>query len=40
MLGDGRPITRYVIEEYCLDIGRVEDYRMAEQGYETHFKKS
>jgi hypothetical protein len=40
MLREGRPITRYLIEEYWLDIGRVEDYSVAEEAYTTHFKKS
>jgi NDP-sugar pyrophosphorylase family protein len=40
MLAEGRPITRYIIEEYWLDIGRVEDYGVAEEAYQTHFKKS
>jgi NDP-sugar pyrophosphorylase family protein len=40
MLSEGRAITRYVIEEYWLDIGRVEDYSVAEEAYQTHFKKS
>lgn len=40
MLTEGRAITRYVIEEYWLDIGRVEDYSKAEEAYQTHFKKS
>lgn len=40
MLAEGRAITRYVIEEYWLDIGRVEDYSKAEEAYQTHFKKS
>ena len=39
MLAEGRPITRYVIEEYWLDIGRVEDYSVAEEAYKTHFNK-
>ena len=40
MLSENRPVTRYLIEEYWLDIGRVEDYHAAEEAYETHFKKS
>lgn len=38
MLADGRAITRYLMEEYWLDIGRVEDYSEAEEAYRTHFK--
>jgi NDP-sugar pyrophosphorylase family protein len=37
MLADGRTITRYLMEEYWLDIGRVEDYREAEEAYRVHF---
>jgi len=32
------PIGRYLLTEYWLDIGRVEDYQMAESAYNTHFK--
>jgi NDP-mannose synthase len=38
MLKEQRPIMRYVIEEYWLDIGRVEDYSVAQEAYDTHFK--
>ncbi len=38
MLFEGLPITRYLMEEYWLDIGRVEDYGMAEEAYRTHFQ--
>jgi len=38
LLADGEPIGRYLMEEYWLDIGRVEDYSEAEKAYETHFK--
>ncbi len=39
MLSEGRAVTRYVIEEYWLDIGRAEDYSVAEEAYQTHFNK-
>lgn len=39
MLADGLPVTRYLMEEYWLDIGRVEDYGEAEEAYRVHFKK-
>ena len=32
------PIMRYLIEEYWLDIGRIEDYQEAEDIYVNHFK--
>lgn len=38
MLSEGRPITRYLMEEFWLDIGGIEDYSKAEEAYETHFK--
>jgi NDP-sugar pyrophosphorylase family protein len=38
MLAAGLPITRYLMDEYWLDIGRVEDYSVAEEAYRTHFK--
>jgi len=39
MLADGRAITRYLMDEYWLDIGRIEDYQTADEAYETHFKE-
>lgn len=38
MLAEGRTITRYLMDEYWLDIGRIEDYSLAEEAYRTHFK--
>lgn len=38
MLAQGLPMMRYLMEEYWLDIGRVEDYSEAEEAYQTHFK--
>jgi NDP-sugar pyrophosphorylase family protein len=32
------PITKYEIEEYWLDIGKIEDYTKAQEIYHTHFK--
>jgi len=37
MLALDRPIMRYLMQEYWLDIGRVEDYSVAEEAYRTHF---
>lgn len=37
MLALGRPVMRYLMQEYWLDIGRVEDYSEAEEAYRTHF---
>lgn len=39
MFSLGKPITRYLMEEYWLDIGRLEDYREAEAAYDKHFRK-
>ncbi|MCP4035299.1 MAG: NTP transferase domain-containing protein [bacterium] len=39
MLAENRPIARYLMEEYWLDIGRIEDYSVAEEAYQTHFAK-
>jgi len=39
MLAAGRAITRYLMDEYWLDIGRIEDYQAADEAYETHFKE-
>ena len=33
------PITKYVIKEYWLDIGRIEDYKKAQVDYQKHFEK-
>lgn len=33
------PISKYEIEEYWLDIGRIEDYKKAQELYKTHFEK-
>ncbi len=40
MLADGHPIARYLMEEYWLDIGRIDDYATAEAAYEEHFKSA
>ena len=38
MLGDGRSITRYLMEEFWLDIGALDDYNEAEEAYREHFE--
>lgn len=38
MLGQSIPVVKYEIQEYWLDIGRIDDYKMAQELYETHFK--
>ena len=40
MLADGRPVAKYLLQDYWLDIGRIEDYREAEDAYNNHFKKA
>ena len=37
MLGRGLPVARYLMEEYWLDIGQVEDYQVAQEAYGKHF---
>lgn len=37
MLAEGRMVTRYLMEEFWLDIGAIEDYDDAEEAYRTHF---
>jgi NDP-sugar pyrophosphorylase family protein len=40
MLAEGREVTRYLMEEFWLDIGAIEDYDDAEEAYRTHFEAS
>ena len=37
MLAGKRPISRYLMEEYWLDIGQIDDYTEAEEAYKSHF---
>jgi NDP-sugar pyrophosphorylase family protein len=37
MLSAGRPIGRYLMDEYWLDIGNINDYNEAEDAYRIHF---
>lgn len=37
MLAERKPISRYLIHEYWLDIGQVEDYDKARQEYASNF---
>jgi NDP-sugar pyrophosphorylase family protein len=39
MLRDDQPVSRYLMEEYWLDIGRLDDYAEAEAAYQEHFQK-
>jgi NDP-mannose synthase len=38
MLKSGRPVAKYDLKEYWLDIGRLNDYEEAQHAYERHFK--
>lgn len=38
MLSKNMPIARYLLEEYWIDIGRIEDFKRAEIDYDKHFK--
>jgi NDP-sugar pyrophosphorylase family protein len=38
MLDRGMPIAKYEMQEYWLDIGRIDDYQQARDAYEQHFK--
>ena len=37
MLKNDQPISRYLMDEYWLDIGRIDDYSQAEEAYNEHF---
>lgn len=39
MLSEGKVVTRYLMEEFWLDIGAIEDYDDAEEAYREHFDK-
>lgn len=39
MLSKKMPIAKYDLEEYWLDIGRIDDYEKAQDLYNTHIKK-
>jgi len=38
LLGEQIPISKYEITDYWLDIGRIEDYKKAQEIYQEHFK--
>lgn len=39
MIEQKKPITKYVLKEYWIDIGVVEDYEKAKEIYQEHFTK-
>jgi NDP-sugar pyrophosphorylase family protein len=40
MLAQGRPVVKYEMEEYWLDIGQIEDYTKAQKEYEAQFREA
>lgn len=40
LLAQGKPVTKYLIEDYWLDIGRVDDYEKAQQSYLNEVNRS
>lgn len=38
MLSLSTPVSRYLMREYWLDIGRLDDFNEAQEAYEKHFK--
>jgi NDP-sugar pyrophosphorylase family protein len=38
LLSAGKPIARWAIKEYWLDIGQVDDYSKAKEEYSMHFE--
>lgn len=40
MLADKKPITKFEIKDYWLDIGQVGDYEKAQEIYKQHFENS
>jgi NDP-mannose synthase len=39
MLSKNMKISKYLMKEYWLDIGRVEDYEIAQRAYKEHFEE-
>jgi NDP-mannose synthase len=40
MIKEKKKIAKYLIKEYWLDIGRVDDYETAQKAYDEHFKEN
>jgi NDP-sugar pyrophosphorylase family protein len=40
LLAARRPVAKYEIQEYWLDIGQIDHYQEAQQAYDTHFKSA
>jgi NDP-sugar pyrophosphorylase family protein len=39
LLAQRHPIGRYLMKEYWLDIGRIDDYAEAQEAYQRHFRR-
>lgn len=39
MLDDGHPVSKYDLQDYWLDIGRIDDYYTAQKEYNSHFNR-
>lgn len=37
MLTGNRPVARFLVSDYWLDIGQIDDFRQAEEAYQRHF---
>ena len=40
LLAERKPVTKYEIQEYWLDIGQIDHYQEAQKAYDTHFKSA
>jgi NDP-sugar pyrophosphorylase family protein len=40
LIREKRPVSRYIIHEYWIDIGQVDDYSEAQAGYKSHFSQT
>ena len=38
LISEDLPVSKFEIKDYWLDIGRIENYKEAQEVYETHFK--
>ena len=39
MLDNNAPVARYLMNEFWLDIGRIDDYKIAQEAYKKHFQE-
>ena len=40
LLAERKPVAKYEIQEYWLDIGQIDHYQEAQQAYDTHFRSA